>query len=82
MVLVIAGLVLIAVFNIVLFCKWKQIKIAIAVVDATADFFVECKRINLASMWYFFMMGVWTVFWVACLIAMSGVGEYTWTGKD
>ena len=73
---------MLVIFNLVIWCKWKQIKIAIAVIDATADFFVATKRINLVSIMYFIMMVVWTVFWVSCLIAMSGIGKYKWTGKD
>lgn len=79
--IMIGGLVLLVIFNLVLFCKWKQIKIAIAVVDATADFFVATKRINLVGIMYFILMAIWFVFWIACVIAMSGVGKYKWLGK-
>jgi len=72
--LVVVGILFALIFNIILYCKWKQIKIAIAVVDATADFFVATKRINLVGISYFVLMAAWSVFWVACIIAMSGVG--------
>jgi len=80
--MVISGIIALIFFNVVLYCKWKQIKIAIAVIDATADFFVATKRINLVGITYFVLMAAWSAFWVACLIAMSGIAEYEWTGKD
>ena len=76
----ISGVVAFLVFNFILWRKWKQIKIAIAVIDATADFFVATKRINLVGITYFVLMAAWSVFWVACIIAMSGIAEYKWTG--
>lgn len=79
--LVILGLSCMGIFNLVLFCKWKQIKIAIAVIDATADFFVATKRINLVGIVYFSLMGLWTLFWIMCRIGLTGIGEYKWTGK-
>jgi hypothetical protein len=36
-------------FNILLACFWSNIKIAIAVLDATADFLVATKRLILVS---------------------------------
>ena len=80
--MVVSGIIALLAFNTVLYCKWKQIKIAIAVIDATADFFVATKRINLVGITYFVLMAAWSVFWVACIIAMSGIGEYEWKGRD
>ena len=54
---------------------------AIAVIEATAIFFVETKRIILVGAWYFLLTLGWTVFWTACMVSMSGIGEYEWTGK-
>lgn len=66
------------IFNCVLWCKWKQIKIAIAVIDATADFFVTTKRINLVSVGYFFLMMMWVAFWATCMVFMLSIAEYDW----
>ena len=61
----IVALVVMIIFNIVIFCVWKQIKIAIAVIDATGDFFNCTKRINFASLTYFFMIMCWSCFYYA-----------------
>jgi hypothetical protein len=36
-------------FNCMLWCYWTHVKIGIAIVDATADFFVATKRMVLVS---------------------------------
>lgn len=40
-------------FNMILWCCWTTMKIAIALVDATADFFAATKRIIFVSLFYF-----------------------------
>lgn len=42
-------------FNLVLCCQWKNFKVAIAIIDASADFFAATKRIILVSVAYFLL---------------------------
>jgi len=51
-------------YNLVLWCYWTTMKIAIALVDATADFFAATKRIILVSCFYFFVTIIATVVWM------------------
>lgn len=54
---------------------------AIAVIDATAEFFVATKRINLVSIMYFVLMAIWVIFWGVCAIAMLSSTKFEWTGE-
>jgi len=78
----VVGIILFIVFNVILYCKWKNIKIAIAVIDATADFFMNTARINLVSAMYFMLTAIWFVIWLALVIGMLGIAEYNWEGRD
>jgi hypothetical protein len=55
-------------YNMVLWCYWTTMKIAIALVDATADFFAATKRVIFVSCFYFFVTLIVTLFW---LVGMS-----------
>lgn len=76
------GVVFLVIFNGVLYCKWKNIKIAIAVIDATADFFMKTPRINLVGAMYFVISAIWFCIWMALVVGMLGIAKYKWTGKD
>ena len=57
----IAPIIFFIIFNVILYYKWKNIKIAIAVIDATAYFFMYTARINLVSAIYFMLSAIWFV---------------------
>ena len=63
-------------FNMMLWCFYKQFKVAIAVVDATADFFAATKRIVLVSVIYFFVTLIVIVVWFAafgCTLSLNTI---------
>jgi hypothetical protein len=61
----------------VILCKlWKQIKVAIAVIDATAEFFNATKRILYVSVGYFFVTIGTVILWFlgfACVLSLNGI---------
>lgn len=66
----IAGIVMVVVFlvfNMFLCCFWKQVEVAIAVLDATADFFAATKRVALVAVFYFLVSIVMFVGWIAAI---------------
>ena len=77
----IIGIIFFIIFNVILYCKWKNIKIAIAVIDATADFFMNTARINLVSAMYFMLSAIWFVIWLALVIGMLGMAKVEWRGE-
>lgn len=76
----IIGIIIFIIFNAVIYCKWKNIKIAIAVIDATADFFMNTARMNLVSAMYFMLSAIWFVIWLALVIGMLGMAKVEWKG--
>lgn len=48
----------------VLFCRWRQFKLAIAVVDASADFLAATKRMAFVSVFYFVVSLLFAAFCV------------------
>lgn len=68
---VIIGLI----FDLLLWCYWSSFKEAIAIVDATADFFVATKRIIFVSISSFFMQFVFTLGCIMVFLCIASAGE-------
>ena len=75
-------LIFLIAFDACLYCKWSEVKIAIAIIEATAEFFIVTKRINFVSMFYFFVSAVWSILWSACLLVQLSSQGIIWEGKD
>lgn len=57
-----------------LWCNRTSLETAIAIIDASADFMIDTKRLILVSIMYFFVFVIWLLMWlfaVACVISMS-----------
>lgn len=64
-------------FNCLLCCFWKSIKIAIALIDATADFFAATKRIIFVSLVYFVVTIVVFIVWMAGMACITSLNTIT-----
>jgi hypothetical protein len=62
-------------FDLMLWCYWSSFKEAIAIVDATADFFVATKRIIFVSIGSFFMQFVFTLGCIMVLLCICSAGD-------
>ena len=58
-------------------CFWKKLKVAIAVIDATADFFVATKRMIFVSIFYFFVSVIIILVWFGCLTLVFSLSDIT-----
>ena len=67
-------------YDVILYCKWTQVKIAIAIVDATADFFVANKRVLLVSIANFVATCLWALFFAGCVAAIASGTDVEWAG--
>lgn len=56
-------LVLFVILNLLLYCKWSDVKVAIAVVDAAADFAVATKRLVFVTFTTFIVGFLFMVLW-------------------
>jgi len=52
-------------------------RIAVALIGATADFFASTKRVILVAVFYFFVTLVIVLFWVAAAASVSGLNTIT-----
>ena len=86
----IAGISMVVVFflfNMLLCCFWKQLEVAIAVIDATADFFAATKRVAGVSVLYFLVSVIVFLGWIAGIGGVVSLNEINPTynspqGKD
>lgn len=65
------------IFNIMLCCYWKSMKVAIAIVDATADFFVQTKRLVFVSLIYSFISCIFVSLCVFGMVCVASLAEMT-----
>ena len=58
-------------FLMAICCGYKSLKIAIDVIDASADFLASTKRIILVPIFYFFITILILFIWIPSMIALS-----------
>jgi len=61
-------------FTICVCVAWKSVKLAINVVDASADFIMSTKRILFVPLVYFFLMLFVTIIWFCgymCIMSLN-----------
>ena len=73
---IVSGLAAI-IFTIMLVCGFNQLKIAIDVVDAAADFIRKTKRIVLVPVVYFFLQLAIILVWFFAIICIMSLGDIT-----
>ena len=64
------------VFNCMLWCYWTQIKVAIAVVDASADFMASTKRMFFVSIYGWILILITVLVWAAgvgCVVSLNNI---------
>ena len=68
------------IYVLVMWCYWKNVETAIAIIDATADFYAATKRIVLVSMFYFFVTAVIMLLWAVAIGGIISLNDITPTG--
>lgn len=58
-----------------MWCYWSKLQVAIAVIDATADFMVATKRLALVTIYYFFVSVFVLLIWGFGLIGVVAMNE-------
>lgn len=67
-------------FNCMLWCFKDDLGIAIGVIDTSADFYNDTKRLMFASMTYGFILLIVTIAGAWSIICIYGMNEYVWVG--
>lgn len=65
------------IFNCLLCCCWKKVKVAIAVIDATADFLVATFRLAFVNFLYAFVFSIYMVIFLASMMAVVSMNDIT-----
>jgi hypothetical protein len=65
------------IFNLLMWCYWTKLQIAIAVIDATADFMVATKRIALVTIYYFTCTIIAVLAWALGLVGVVAMNDVT-----
>jgi hypothetical protein len=71
----IVSLVLAVVFAIALYCGWKQLTLAVEVINCSADFLTETKRLIGVPILYYLMIFIFFLFWVTAMICVESMGN-------
>ena len=69
--------VLAAIFLCMIFCGYEQLKTAIDVLDASADFLAGTKRIFLLPVIFFFVQMIFIGFFMYAMISIYTMGDVT-----
>lgn len=64
-------------FACMIFCGYSQLKTAIDVIDAAADFLAKTKRILAVPVLYFFITMIVIAIWMGSMMALLSMGEIT-----
>jgi len=76
---IIAGILAVA-FACCIVCGFKSLKMAIDVIDASADYLASTKRVILVPVLYFFLTIICLLIWVsafACVASMNKISPDT-----
>ena len=65
------------IFNCLLCCCWKKVKVTIAVIDATADLLVTTFRLTFVNCFYAILYCIYLVGFLAYVMAVTAMNEIT-----
>jgi len=71
-ILIVMGLITLC----MLWCNRTSLETAIAIIDASADFFIDTKRLILVSIMYFFISMIFFIFWLGALACVVSLSEF------
>jgi hypothetical protein len=73
---VISGILTVS-FMFCIFCGFKSLKMAIDVIDASADFLATTKRIIFVPVLYFFLTLICLIVWVSAFACVASMNDIT-----
>jgi len=62
-------------FAVSLWCGWNSLKLAIEIVNTSADFLAATKRLLAVPLLYYFFLFLFFLFWVGCVICVESMGD-------
>lgn len=71
----IACLLFFVIFSMLLYCGWKHLKLAIEVVNCSADFLANTKRLLAVPFAYYLLLFMFFLFWVGSMVSVESMGN-------
>lgn len=71
----IIGAILSLLFCLALYCGWSQLKLAIEIVNCSADFLAATKRMLGVPILYYVFLFLFFLFWLGCVISVECMGK-------
>lgn len=63
------------IFLICVYCGFNSLRVAINVIDASADFLAKTKRMIAVPIFYFFLTVIIFSVWLFCMLAINSIGK-------
>lgn len=71
----IIGAILSILFCLALWCGWHQLRLAIEIVNASADFLAQTKRVLAVPVLYYVFLLMFFLFYMSCNISVRSMGK-------
>lgn len=65
------------IFSVCIWCGWTSLKLAIEMVNASADFLAQTKRVFIVPFLYYIFLSLFFIFWIACVVSVNCMGKIT-----
>lgn len=69
-------------FCMCLYCFWSSLKIAIEIINCSADFLAATKRVLFTPIIYYVIMFGFIMFWLGCVISVESMGKIKAAPKE
>ena len=73
--LAILGGLLSILFGLMVWCFWAALKLAIEIVNCSADFLAKTKRLMAVPFMYYLFLFLFFLYWLACVISVESMGK-------
>lgn len=74
--------ILFLIYNVMLYCGFRQLKLAVDAIDAAADFIRDTKRLVAVNFLYFIISFIVVLAWVGAVICCNSMGEIVPNGNS
>jgi hypothetical protein len=67
--------ILTGLYFLILLCCCSRIRLGVAIMEAASDFVRSTPSIFIVPVFFFFIIGIWVVFWIFSAVWVFSVGE-------
>jgi solute carrier family 44 protein 1 (choline transporter-like protein)/choline transporter-like protein 2/4/5 len=74
--------ILSGIYFLILCCCWSRIKLGTAIIEAASDYVANTPSILSVPLIFFFICGVWVIWWVISAVYVYSVGDATQSASN